>query len=371
MEEIEKIVYHDELKANRLSVMFLLLLCGIYTLIWIANEVGVFVVNLIYMRIGMTVSFIFMLIPVIIFFCTKGRQRWFKYLLIVFVSLMSISIETFLTFHGVMLCVFPLLLAAQYPDSRIFNIAFCINQFGILFSVILGYYVGCWDGNMIYATTYGVTLAEDSFVARAYVMNEEYMKQLLLYFAMPRMVIFSTIALIISYILKTAKLQYVRQSMIRMEAEYDSLTKLENRNKYNYRVNGEYKNLQSIYVVFIDVNYLKKMNDTCGHEAGDAVLKNVAEEMKRIINKNIHGYRIGGDEFVLIFCNYNEDESYRLLKNWEKDIKPLNGNEYPVQCSLAIGEAYASSPFNLDVIIKKADDNMYKAKLAMKAQRVG
>lgn len=370
MDEIKKIEYQDEIKANRFSILFLAVTFVICLLVWIANEIGIFVVNLTYMRVGMAISFVCIMIPMAVFFYTKGVRRWFKFLLIIFLSLTSISIETFLTFHGVMLCVFPILLAAQYPDTRVFRLAFWFNLLGILVSVILGYYIGCWDGNMIYATTYGITLQNDSLSARAAVMNGTYMIQLLLYFAMPRMVIYSTIALSVTYILKTAKLQYVRQSLIRMEAENDSLTKLENRTKYNSRVSGEYRKLESIFVVFLDVNNLKKMNDTCGHEAGDVVLKRTAEEMQRLVCDTIHGYRLGGDEFVFVFCDYKEEEAQRLLKDWEHTLMPLNGKEYPVQCSLAIGSAYASRPFDMEAVLKQADDNMYRTKLAMKAQRV-
>ena len=200
MEEVEKIEYQDELKANRFSTIFLGVMFGICLMVWIANELGIFVVNLLYMRVGMAISFACMLIPMSIFLRTKGNNRWFKFLLIVFLSLTSISIETFLTFHGVMLCVFPLLLAAQYTDIHVFRLAFWLNLFGILGSVVLGYYIGCWDGNMIYATTYGISLENDSLAVRAAVMNIDYMIQLLLYFAMPRMIIYSTIALSLSYI---------------------------------------------------------------------------------------------------------------------------------------------------------------------------
>ncbi len=184
------------------------------------------------------------------------------------------------------------------------------------------------------------------------------------------MVIFSTISLGISYIVKTVKLQYVRQSMIRMEAEYDSLTKLENRTKYNSRVSGEYEKLESICIVFLDVNNLKKMNDTYGHEAGDFVLKRTAEEMKKLICDTIHGYRLGGDEFVMILCNYKKEEADALLTKWKESLTPLNGEEYDVQCSLAIGVTYASRPFDIDSVLKKADDKMYQTKIAMKANRI-
>ncbi|MBR1390839.1 MAG: GGDEF domain-containing protein [Lachnospiraceae bacterium] len=370
MEEIEKVQYQDELKANKFSTMFLSIMCGICLLIWAANEVGIFVVNRAYMRLGMIIGCICLLIPVGIFLWTKGTNKWFKYVLIICVSLMSISIQTFLTFHGVMLCVFPVLLAAQYTDLRVFRLALWVNLFGVLIAVILGYYFGCWDGNMIYATTYGISLEKDSFANRAAVMNQDYMTQLLLYFALPRMVIFSVISLSLSYILKVAKLQYVRQNRIRMQAECDGLTGLENRAKYNQRVSREYPKLDAIYIVYLDVNFLKKMNDTCGHEAGDFVLKRVAEEMRKLIADDIHGYRLGGDEFALIFCNYSEEAARSMITKWETNLKPLNRREDPVHCSLATGSVYASRPFDMETLLKKADESMYERKKAMKAQRI-
>lgn len=266
--------------------------------------------------------------------------------------------------------MFPILLAAQYAQGRVFKLAFCLNLTGILLSVILGYYIGCWDGNMIYATTYGITLENDAFGARAAIMNSDYMIQLLLYFALPRMIIYSVISLSISYILKTTKLQYVRQNIIRLQAETDALTGLDNRTKYNQRMLHEYPKLDSVYIAFIDVNFLKKMNDTCGHEAGDSVLKRVAEDMKQLIDDTIHGYRLGGDEFAFIFCNYTEAVADRMLQNWEKNVEPLNRKEDPVQCSLAIGHAFASRPIDIDAVLKQADQNMYQKKKIMKAERV-
>ena len=63
-------------------------------------------------------------------------------------------------------------------NANIFKLAFIINLAGVFLAVVAGYYIGCWDGNMIYATTYDVTLEMDSFAKRAEIMNGEYMKQL-------------------------------------------------------------------------------------------------------------------------------------------------------------------------------------------------
>lgn len=370
MEEVEKLQYEDEINANKFSSIFLSIMCIVCLLVWIANEMGFFVVNRIFMSYGMVISCICLIIPMGIYMVTQGRNRWFKYVLIFCVSLMAIAIQTFLTFHGVLLCLVPVILAVQYLKSSIFRMAFIMNMIGVVFAVVAGYYMGCWDGNMIYATTYGVTLELDSPEKRAAVMDTGYMMELLMYFALPRMVIFSTISLSAFYILKNAKLQYVRQSMIRIQAETDGLTGLGNRAKYNDRIKNEYLKLNSVVVAFIDVNYLKKINDICGHEAGDGVLKRVAEEMKKLTSDNVHGYRLGGDEFVLIFCNVNDEEKIReLLNNWQNNMEPLNDRRDSVQCSLAIGIASSSKPVDIEAVLKEADRRMYEVKKIMKAER--
>ncbi len=369
MEEYKQLQYEDELRANHFSSIFLSVLCCTCLFVWAANELGIFVVNRFYMRLGMIIACLCLLVPIITYIVTLGQNRYFKYVLIISVSLMSISIQTFLTFHGVLLCVFPILLSLQYTETRVFRLAFWLNLAGIIFAILLGYYVGCWDGNMIYATTYGVSLELDSFKARAAVMNRKYLYQLLLFFVLPRTVLYSILSFCVTYILNAAKLQYVRQNTIRMQAELDGLTRLENRAKYNYRVANEYTRLNSVYVAFIDVNFLKKMNDICGHEAGDCVLMKAADDIRMLVSDTVHGYRLGGDEFALIFCNYNEKEARRILREWEKSLKPFNSSEDPVQCSLSIGGAFSSSPINMDQVLKEADEDMYAVKLAMKAQR--
>ena len=116
-------------------------------------------------------------------------------------------------------------------------------------------------------------------------------------------------------------------------------------------------------------NFLKKMNDICGHEADDSVLMRVVEEMRHIISSTIHGYRLGGDEFALIFCNYSEDNARSLLREWENGIGPVNEKDDPIQCSLAIGCAFSDRPTDIERVLKEADHSMYDAKLAMKALR--
>lgn len=159
--------------------------------------------------------------------------------------------------------------------------------------------------------------------------------------------------------------------MIRIQAETDALTGLENRTKYNNRLKQEYAKLDSVYIAFIDVNFLKKMNDTCGHEAGDSVLKRVAYEMKLLIDDTIHGYRLGGDEFALIFCNYPEDVARHIMREWQDNVQPLNRKEDPVQCSLSIGDAFSNRPIDIEAVLKQADKNMYEQKKSYEGRKSG
>lgn len=364
MDSLENIQYQDELNANKFCTVFLSIMCGACLLIWVANEMGIFIVNKLSMRVGMIIACSSLVAPLIVFTKTGGNRPYFKYMILYSVTVMAFSIQTFLTFHGVMMCIFPLLITIQYSDRRMFKLAAGLSLAGIPFSTLLGYYLGCWDGNMIYSNF--LDQNTDSLAARAEVMTAGYLLQLFLFFMLPRMVIFCIICYCTNYILKTRRLQYER---IQSEAELDGLTKLENRAKYNQRVASEYKNLNSVYVAFIDLNYLKKINDECGHEAGDSALRRTADEIRKLVNKTVHGYRLGGDEFAVVFCNYSQDISYRILHDWEKTIKPLNRKEEPVQCSLAIGTAFATKPFDIDKVLKEADENMYIRKTEMKAHR--
>ena len=79
------------------------------------------------------------------------------------------------------------------------------------------------------------------------------------------------------------------------KSEHDALTGCYNRNHLS-KVKSRYEQQRSFFVVFIDVNNLKRMNDEFGHEAGDSLLKNVASKMQ-FWNSYGDVYRLGGDEF--------------------------------------------------------------------------
>ncbi len=149
-------------------------------------------------------------------------------------------------------------------------------------------------------------------------------------------------------------------------SEHDAMTMLHNRTKFRRRLEDEYPYVESIYIAYLDVNNLKEMNDMFGHAAGDAIIMKLAEKLRVITSDTVHTYRWGGDEFLVVMCNYSEEAAKIFLDGWHSRIGRLNRIEDPIQCTVAYGGAYADGDFLMDKIVELADDAMYRAKSRQK-----
>jgi len=91
----------------------------------------------------------------------------------------------------------------------------------------------------------------------------------------------------------------------RRSADEDHLTGLPNRRAFETRFEEEYRlaraNAETLWIAFCDIDHFKQINDGHGHEAGDRVLRLVAENLARISGDRCHVARHGGEEFVLLF----------------------------------------------------------------------
>lgn len=139
-------------------------------------------------------------------------------------------------------------------------------------------------------------------------------------------------------------------------SNYDTLTGLKNRNSYMQKIwSLEAKKLESLGVIFIDLNGLKEINDKYGHDYGDERLKMSAMAIKEVFEDS--SYRVGGDEFVVILTNISKDDFEgrinKLLENI-KDNKEIN---------FSLGYTYQDNPQNIEGLVKKADELMYQEKL--------
>ena len=159
---------------------------------------------------------------------------------------------------------------------------------------------------------------------------------------------------------------YIENSMMRekliYDSEHDGLTGMYNKGKYLAMLETEYQNLDSIGIFNFDVNNLKKMNDTYGHEAGDKLIIKGADSIRKVTSSSVHGYRMGGDEFLMIACNVSEEEVTELKARWEAELARLNTLEDGIECVIAAGVVYGEKGYDFAALMKEADERMYEDK---------
>ena len=150
------------------------------------------------------------------------------------------------------------------------------------------------------------------------------------------------------------------------ESEHDRLTGLYNKGKFLDMQDKEYQNLNSIGIFNFDVNNLKTMNDTYGHEAGDKLLIKAANSIRKVTSNKVHGYRLGGDEFLMVACDVTKEEVDVLKERWQKELERLNMADDGINCVIAVGVVYGEKEYDLGALMKEADSLMYEDKKSKK-----
>ncbi|MCR5825084.1 MAG: diguanylate cyclase [Oscillospiraceae bacterium] len=144
-------------------------------------------------------------------------------------------------------------------------------------------------------------------------------------------------------------------------AHYDQMTGLQNRRAYAEVIERLSKGVpEELCVVVFDINGLKKINDTCGHDAGDELIISAASCIRSVFHDCDAVYRIGGDEFCVILNPAPADLNQRLAQietraaRWKGRF--VNG------FSIACGYATGRERHDIDVLVKEADRRMYENK---------
>lgn len=134
----------------------------------------------------------------------------------------------------------------------------------------------------------------------------------------------------------------------------DMLTGLYNRNRYIERLEA-YKQVQDqqIGAIYIDLNGLKKVNDEQGHRAGDELIVRAAGTIAGIFAED--AYRVGGDEFVVILLDVSREDFARKTEQLRRQMQK-NGVD------ASIGGVWQASTENLEDLLRRADENMYREK---------
>lgn len=165
------------------------------------------------------------------------------------------------------------------------------------------------------------------------------------------------------------------QEEVTFLAYHDALTGLPNRLLLSDRLNQGilYAKRQGtlISIMFIDLDGFKIINDTLGHDQGDELLKQFSKRLSNVIRKEDSVCRIGGDEFILYFKGYKDEEALdtiacKVMNVFKKPFS-LKGQEYFITGSMGISQ-YPIDGEDVETLIKNADMAMYKAKSLGKNQ---
>ncbi|QWD63840.1 GGDEF domain-containing protein [Polynucleobacter sp. MWH-UH2A] len=160
-------------------------------------------------------------------------------------------------------------------------------------------------------------------------------------------------------------------------SQFDPLTNCLSRTETLYQLSNEIKRSlrtkKSFAVLELDIDHFKIINDQHGHNIGDEVLHSLAAFIKSLLRSNDHFGRVGGEEFVIILPDTDEQQARIIADRIREQVERKDGysqsSAKPIKLTISVGicvAELAESNANIDdlgkALIKQADKAMYKAK---------
>ena len=165
----------------------------------------------------------------------------------------------------------------------------------------------------------------------------------------------------------------IAREEIRINATYDGLTGVYNRGSgmklLTEKVRESKVSEDPLSICFIDINGLKSVNDILGHEKGDELIRSCADVFSSSIRSSDFVARWGGDEFLIVFPSSTEKTAEKVWNRIYNEIESINSTEdrdYIISASHGIEEFNKRDSYEIDVLVKAADEKMYEEKAEIK-----
>lgn len=157
---------------------------------------------------------------------------------------------------------------------------------------------------------------------------------------------------------------------------YDTLTGVFNRAGF-FRfapniIQEAYEKKNDLFVLFLDLDGLKTVNDKYGHDEGDVFIKAMASVLNQVHRHGELLMRYGGDEFVVLAQGYSHEDARRYISQVQTGMENYNSvsnHPYVLDASMGYAIVPSSEKMDLDELIEKADKEMYKVKKEKKSRR--
>lgn len=351
-----------EEKANRYSARGQITSFLMLTAVWLLNVFNIFIIDSRLMNISYLISLFITVVFVLVCHVSGAKKPWVKYILLLLMVLFSVTIGTFLTYQAVLVAVIPICYSMQYYQRKVVYYTYGLTVIGIFASTMAGYFFGLCDANMLVLTTGPIAqyVQAGSEVALFDAINANPWGTIPLYYALPRCMILFAVTIVGSHAVSASAKKAIQEVELKKLSETDGMTGLYNKNKYMDMIREHYPAVDRVGVVFWDADGLKKLNDTFGHEVGDSLITAVGLSIRELCTETRHGYRIGGDEFVLVMENADEAEVQFAVDEWKKRFGQEDRQGEAVFYA-SVGYAVGAGT-DIEDVIRRADERMYTEK---------
>ena len=350
-----------EVTANRYAIRCNTITQGIVFIIWILNLLNIFTIDFTTTTISLISTLIIYILGAIVCLNVDLSKSWVKYFIITWTVMMITCLTTTLTYHAVIASVLPIIYTSMYASNKIKWYTIFAVIVSTMITVYIGYFFGICDANMVLLT--GDPLAKYVSVDNKFTLNElnsNLPMTLTLFYVFPRSILYTVLTFVCANISKIITHNTNYATEMRHLAERDQMTGAYTKSKYLDMLENDYVNEERIGIIYWDINYLKKANDTYGHECGDKLIYSIASSIRQFNNENDKTYRIGGDEFVMVMRDATEKSVKEKIAKWNEFIK----NAEPIgdiPLSASYGYAWGDGK-NIDQVIHDADQMMYSNK---------
>ncbi|WP_160725521.1 GGDEF domain-containing protein [Bacillus sp. USDA818B3_A] len=153
-------------------------------------------------------------------------------------------------------------------------------------------------------------------------------------------------------------------------ASIDILTGVRNRRCGIEIIREQLQQSQEFILCYIDINNLKIVNDTFGHSTGDDLIKTCCQVINSQLSSIDILFRIGGDEFIILFFKKQMEEVQQLWAQIELDFQTINQSQskpYQLSASLGFYHYKPGTSITVEELLEHADQEMYKVKTLKKA----
>lgn len=155
-----------------------------------------------------------------------------------------------------------------------------------------------------------------------------------------------------------------KEEELRYISNHDSLTGLYNRSYFESQmVKLERERRFPLGVVMVDVDDLKLLNDSLGHDAGDDILRRTAALLKSTFRADDVVSRIGGDEFAVLLPGADTKIVSNAIARFKKELHQHNAKHDEPALNLSLGAVAVETGISLTKALKEADEQMYQEKL--------